>query len=279
MRLIPSLAVASSLLLLSAGALAQNQPYPPYGQPQPYPQQQQPYGQPGYPQQGYPQQGYPQQGYPQQGYPQQGGYYGQPPPNGYGQQQRPGGGYNGNNSPWPQADPCCTASIRINPLDLVFEQLSLEAEFAVYGPISLEIAPKYAFGIPGSKSDGYTGSSYGIDGKVGVWFEGVALRGWFGKVVAEYIHTSAKSDFETIGISHPALGLLFGNQTVFGGGFTLSGGIGVKYLPGAKDTPLQIGPEEKSFYTCGDQRLNHAVICLKGESIGFLGQLALGYTF
>jgi hypothetical protein len=287
MRLFPSLAVACSFTLLSAGALAQNQPYPPYGQPQPDPQQpygQQPYGQQPYPQQGYPQQGYPQQGYPQQGYPQQGGYYGQPPPNGYGQQQRPGGGNNGYNGGYqaPHSEPCCTASIRINPLELVFQELSMEGELALIGPLSIEIGPKYLFGVPGSKSDGYTAKGYGVDGKLGIWFQGTALRGFFGKVVAEYTHTNVSTDYEQVAINNSAYGLLFGSQTIFGrdGGFTLSGGIGVKYLPNATSTPVQAGAEGRGeLYACGDQKLTHPVVCIKTSPIGFLGQLALGYTF
>jgi hypothetical protein len=264
MRSLLAAAAASALLLAATSASAQA-----YGQPQPggYYGQPQPGGY-GQPQQGYgqPQQGYGQQGYGQQGYGQQQGFRPRPPP----------------------PPPCCIVSIRINPIDLIFQKVRLEGEFAVYDWISLEIAPTYIFGIPGSKSSGYTGNGFGANGKVGFWFEGTALRGFFGKLVADYSQYSFKTDFDKTSFGEGGLGLMLGSQTVFGrdGGFTFSGGIGAMYILNAKDhalayanTPQEVGDPAGSTYSVAGRKSNQPLELIKRDSVAVIGQLAIGYTF
>src|SRR4051794_31105476 len=111
MRSLLGIAACLSALLLPGTALAQGY-YPPQ---QGYPPPQQGYPPP---QQGY---GQPPPGYGQPGYGQPPPGYGQPAP-GYGRQP----GYYRNVEPQappePPPSPCCTASIRINPLDLIFKR-------------------------------------------------------------------------------------------------------------------------------------------------------------
>lgn len=293
----------AALFFASSAALAQGYPQQPYQQ-QPYPQQQQPYGQPGYgqPQPGYgqPPPGYGQQqpgygqpppgyGQPQPGYGQPPPGYGQPPPGYYGGPPGGGGGYY---RPPPPA--CCSGSIRINPLDLVFRRVSMEGEFAIVGPISFEIDPTYIFGVPGSGSDGYSANGFGIAGKVGVWFQGDALRGWYAKGVVEFTQYYLKAtdiDNSKVSFGELAYGAMIGSQTVFGrdGGFTLSGGIGVKFIPGASGHLLQTekglvnAQGQPITYTgekdCKDQTVNGPGVCITRTNIDFLGQFAVGYTW
>lgn len=282
----------AALFFASSAALAQGYPQQPYQQ-QPYPQQQQPYGQPGYgqpPPPGYGQQqpgyGQPPPGYgqPQPGYGQPPPGYGQPPPGYYGGPPGGGGGYYR-----PPPPVCCSGSIRVNPLDLVFRKISMEGEFAIVGPISLEIDPTYIFGVPGSGSDGYSAKGFGIAGKVGVWFQGDALRGWYAKGVVEftqYYVTATDIDNSKLSFGELAYGAMIGSQTVFGrdGGFTLSGGIGVKFIPGASNHLLQTGPStpggDFNASGCKDEKsVQGPARCLTRTNIDFLGQFAIGYTW
>ncbi len=262
------------------------QPVPPPQPGQGYPQQgypQQGYPQQGYPQQGYPQQGYPQQGYPQQGYPQQGypqqGY----PQQGYPQQGYPQQGYGPRppEGPPPPRAPkppsCCTLGIRFDPFDLIYRRVSLEAELAVWGPLTVEVAPSWIFGAPG---DGIDASGVSVLGAVGVYFQGTPLRGFFLKGVAGFESFEATlqhpllDDSTASGtVSSPIFGMLFGSSHVFGrnGGFHLSGGLGVDIrtgdqvtlvAPGAGDVP----GASVSFYD-------------EDVTIGLLGSIGLGAAF
>lgn len=179
-------------------------------------------------------------------------------------------------------------SIRANPLDLIFSRVSLEGEYAPTRYLSVEIDPTYVFGVPGTKSSGFTAAGYTIGGRLGVWFQGHALRGWFLKGVAEYDHYQMKSSFDSTQYGEGVVGAMLGSQTVFGrdGGFTLSGGIGIGYVVNQTDHGVLTGPESTAARAlnqpigqCGGTAFYGSFACATESSIRILGQFALGYTF
>lgn len=281
MRPIPALTLAG--LLLTASASAQ-QPYPqqPYPQ-QPYPQQ--PYPPQPYPPQPYPQQPYGQPGY-QQPYGQPGGYYGQPPPQGY----RPPGGYYGPPQgygpppppPKPPRPPEPFLSIRINPIDLFFQRLSLEGEVAIIDYLSAGVAMKYVFGDPQASDDSlYTSRGFELSGQLGVWPGGTPLKGFFLKGTADYSSYNYESPVDKLSFGEPALGLLLGSQSLFGnaGGFTISGGIGARYVFGDKNPLILAANETTTTSVCGTFETKKPLACIKHRGPELVGQLAIGYTF
>ncbi|HEU4407938.1 MAG TPA: hypothetical protein VFS43_21935 [Polyangiaceae bacterium] len=255
------------------GAPPQGAPPPGYGQPPP----------PGY---GQPPPGYGQPyGQPPPGYGQP-PVYGQPPPGGYGQPPpgygQPPGGYGPPMSSEPEP---LLLSIRANPLDLLSKRASLEGEVAVYGPISFELSPSYAFGIPGTKQFEYSATGFGIDGKVGVYFEGTALEGWFAKGVVGYHGYKAKSDYASLSYGDVLLGAVVGNQffPIPDVGFSISTSIGIGVVPNAKERLLVVGPPRidgrQSSCDDGKARSNSEAACVSSGTLQFLGSLALGYSF
>ena len=89
--------------------------------------------------------------------------YGQPPPAGYGQSgygQPPDRRYRqrdvvdekapaGDEGPF-EEPVCCFLTLRIDPFGLLFKKITIEGEYAVSGPISVEFAPSYDLGVPGT---------------------------------------------------------------------------------------------------------------------------------
>jgi hypothetical protein len=266
----PALMTAACALSLTLASLANAQtgwpapqpagpPAPGYGQPPPG------YGQPPPPGYGQPPPG-----------------YGQPPP-GYGQPYgQPPGAY----GPPPSSEPQpLLASIRFNPLDLLLKRASLEGEVAVWGPISFELAPSYSFGIPGTKQYEYSASGFGVDGKVGVYFEGDALEGWFAKGLVGYHGYTAKSDFDSLSYGDVLLGALVGNQflPIPDVGLTISTSIGIGVVPNAKERLLIVGGRRtdgrQSSCNDGQARSDNYAACVSGGTLQFLGSLAVGYSF
>ena len=282
MRASISLSAVSAIWLLSTVANAQGYPPQQYP-PQPYPQQQPPpgYGQP------YPQQ-QPPPGYGQP-YGQQPGY-GQPGP---GYQQPYGGGYGGYYRPGPPPPPpqpaCCIGSIRINPLDIVTDKsVPLEAEFAIVGPLSLQADVAYNFGIPSTFATAppkeIAGAGFTAGGRVGIWFTDDPLRGWYGKGVFRYQHINMYE--KALGSSAPrtaldeiGFGAQLGHSSVFGrdGGFTLSWGIGIIYVPSAKNKYVTVSDTYQND-GCGGRGATNQ-LCVERPNLDLLGQLAIGYTW
>ncbi len=268
----------AAVSLTSSAVLAQGYPPPQYP-PQPYPQQQPP---PGYYPQQQPPPGYGQP-YGQPGYGQPG--YGQPGP---GYQQPYGGGYGGGGY-YRQAPPpsCCFGSVRINPLDIVTDKsVPLEAEFAVIGPLSLQADLAYNFGVPptfdAGAPDGVTGAGFTAGGKVGIWFTDDPLRGWYGKAVLRYQHINLYEkavDGPRTTMNEVGYGAQLGHATVFGrdGGFTLSWGIGIIYIPGAKNQYVTMADTYRGDGCGGKVPTNQA--CVERPNLDLLGQLAIGYTW
>jgi hypothetical protein len=253
----------------------------------------QPSGSPQQPQPGYqqqPQPGYQQQ--PQPGYQQPPpGYQQQPPPGYYPPQQYgPAPVYEPAPPPPPPKRTELQWSIRTNPLDLVFNQrFDVEVEYAFWGPLSIEIAPQYIFGDYRASNTymtdrvtltdyplNFTASGAGAYAQLGFWVEGRPLRGFFLKGHAEYNRITFRSDVESVALAQSRFGMLFGSQSIYGGWFTLSGGIGVVYDTSAKQTPLRyqnpvVANQIETYQIPGSGRL--------GSGWDIIGQLALGGSF
>ena len=268
------------VLLATASSSAQ-QNYPPGGGYQQPPG----YGQPppGY---GQPPPGY---GQPPPGYGQPPPGYGQPPP-GYGQ---PPPGYGGYGPPPPPPKPaprCCVASLRINPLELINKRVAVEAEASPFGPISLELDGDYVYGVSGTEDVGVKVTGLGGSLKLGYWWSSyTALRGWYGKGVLRYesIKLQASDVDNKVVITELGYGAMLGNQMNFGdsgGGFSLSWGIGILYVPSASNHVFQYGPDDGRLYeplrACGDfVPKGPEYTCVKRDAVQPLGQLAIGYTW
>jgi len=168
---------------------------------------------------------------------------------------------------------------------IAFQRVTLEGEYAFYGPFTVEVAPSYYFGVPLSSRDGYSVGGAGVNGKFGWYFERNALDGWFVKGVLDYSRFSASSDFDKVSFGETTLGALIGNQFYFGqdGGFTISSSIGLGVAPGAKGHLLQVGGTDPQgrLFQCqdGGPISTNASACPGGSTLRLLGQFALGYTF
>jgi hypothetical protein len=132
-------------------------------------------------------------------------------------------------------------SIRFNPLDLVFGSANLEVERALPGPFSVTLGGNYIFADPMADSSlGLSAKGAGAYGELGYWMDGVALRGWFIKAHAGYNQITLTSDIDQISIPQYLVGGLFGAQSIIGGWFTYSWGIGVAYDLNAKDRYINV---------------------------------------
>ncbi|MET0594908.1 MAG: hypothetical protein ABW133_19570 [Polyangiaceae bacterium] len=254
----------------SDGQPASAQP-PSGGQPSPAPAPYPPssYQQPGYQQPQYQQQpgGYPP-GYGQPGQPGDGRpMYGQPQPPGYGGISEPP-------LPPPPKRTELQWSIRMQVLDLLFGRATGELEYAFAGPFSFTVIPEYIFAYPGvDKSDAVKVSGAGVAGEFGYWVEGRPLRGYFLKAHAGYRSIKFSSTIDEVSVPATQLGAMFGSQSVYGGWFTLSGGIGVVY---------DFNSEERSFRAGSAAAPTRYVIPasgLFGNGFDLLGQLSIGGSF
>jgi hypothetical protein len=290
-RHLPRIFAAACVLAPISAHAQSSDPPPGYQQQQPPPGYQQP--PPGYQQQ-QPPPGYQQ---PPPGYQQPPPAYQQPPP-AYQQPPPPGNYPPPQYGPPPVYEPAPPPpppkrtelqwSIRLNPLDLVLSQrFNVEVEYAFWGPLSIEIAPQYIFGdfrannvvmTDANLVDhpiNMTASGGGVYTQLGLWVEGRPLRGFFLKGHAEYNRITFRSDIDNVSIPQSRFGMLFGSQSIYGGWFTLSGGIGVVYDTSAKQTPIQFqNPVNNSMQTYlipGSGRLSN------GWDI--IAQLAIGGSF
>lgn len=263
-------------------------PGPVYPQ-QPAPRGQAPYGQPAYAQPGYGQPAYGQPGYPPPAYGNQ-GYGAQqpyPPAQGYGapaQQPRPRARAAAPAEAEPAPPPRKRSgeydwSVRFNPVSLVFGQANLEIEYALNDTFSVMAAPQYVYGDVYAKDLGLEVSGAGIIGQLGIWIDGRSLRGHFLKLHGEYDSVSYKStlngaqiDKTTIGRN--IVGAMYGSQSIIGGFFTISWGIGIGY-------DLKAAEHE---VVCDDGRGGSAICKIDKpgplkNGVDLLGQLALGASF
>ncbi len=155
--------------------------------------------------------------------------------------------------------------------------MSFEGEFAIVGPLSIQISPTWIFG---SSTDNLDASGWAFGSDVGVYFEGKALRGFWlkGHVGYESFTATLTHPFQpkapaSKDVSSWIFGGSIGNTTIFGdGGFSLSGGIGIGV---ATADPISIVAQSKSPGV-GDAV---AVFYDKAGSISILGTFGVGVTF
>jgi hypothetical protein len=248
-------------------------PPPPYGGQQPGSAQSSPEqpgsgAQPNYPAQPQGPQGYP----PQQGYPPSSS-----PPGSQTQAQQPVygqtqgyGGYNEPPLPPPPRRNELQWSIRFQLLNLLFGRVTGELEYAFWGPFSFAVVPEYVFADPSEdKARGITVSGGGVAGEFGYWVEGRPLRGYFLKAHGGYRTIKFKSDIAETNVPATRVGALFGSQSIYGGWFTLSGGLGVVY---------DFQSQDREFVTSGGRYVIGAS-GLFGNGFDLLGQLAIGGSF
>ena len=209
--------------------------------------------------------------------------YGQQPPPGYGQQPPPGYGPPPSYGPPPAYEPPPPPkphelqwSIRLNPLDLVFGRANMEIEYAFWGPFSIEIAPQYIFGdLRQDKQHSISASGAGFYSHLGLWIEGRPLRGYFLKAHAEYNRITFHSDIQDLSFPQSRFGAMFGSQSIYGGWFTISGGIGVVYDTSAQDRNICWARDAAS--PCYVYVIPASGVLSNGWDI--IGQLALGGSF
>ena len=133
-------------------------------------------------------------------------------------------------------------AVRFNPIDLVLGRANLEVEHAITNKITVEVAPQYVYGNPFYAND-YSLSISGADvlGRVGYWLDGEALQGHYLKAQLEYDRITYKSDDDhRLPVPTTALGIMYGAQSILGGFFAVSWGIGISYDFSAKDRELVI---------------------------------------
>jgi hypothetical protein len=166
----------------------------------------------------------------------------------------------------------------VNPFDLLFRRVSLEAEVAIIGPMSIQLSPTWIFGSP---AEGIDASGWALAGDVGVYFEGKALKGFWLKAHVGYESYTATLTHPLLpdvtgsgDVSSAILGGMIGNTQIFGrdGGFSLSGGIGIG---AALADPVSIVAVSNNPRVASVE----AVFYDKAGKIQILGTFGLGVTF
>jgi hypothetical protein len=161
-------------------------------------------------------------------------------------------------------------------LDLLFGRVAGEIEYAFAGPFSLSVIPEYVFSDPSTSSAlGVKASGGGFAGELGFWLEGRPLRGYFLKAHCGYRLITFRSIISETDVPATQVGAMFGSQSIYGGWFTLSGGIGVVYDFQSQDRVLITGYDSAgrpTGYIIGASGLS-------GNGFDLLGQLSIGGSF
>lgn len=149
--------------------------------------------------------------------------------------------------PPPPPSPCCSWSVRVDPFDLIFRRVTLEGEYRVLGPVSIEVIPQYIFGTVFENQDEI---GFSITGGARVYLEGgTGMEGWwlsgrFGyeSFEATVTHPADTSATLSRDLASPFAGMMIGTSTIFGrnGGFVISGGVGVGiYFAGKEELTVR----------------------------------------
>ena len=178
-------------------------------------------------------------------------------------------------------------TVRFNPIDLLFGQGTAGVQYAVAGPLTIGVAPTYLFNGAVYDNQGLDRKGWGLAGQVELWIDGRPYRGMF--LRGQLSHQQATYSFSTGAKDVPAnasysnsvgqnfAGLLIGSQSIHGGWFTFTTGIGVeKNLSYSKtntiDCPVTLSD---GTVTRGD--------CSVGAGLGggwdILGDISIGAVF
>jgi hypothetical protein len=185
-------------------------------------------------------------------------------------------------------------SIRVDPFDLLFRRVTLEAEWNFWGPLSAQLSPSFIFDSPAENL-----TEMGLDvGADFTWYvQGEAFRGFWLKAHAEYeiFGATVTNPYEIGGsaagtpeascdedsapgtcsktIDSMIVGAMVGSSIVFGEdvGFAISGGIGIGVALAESQTLEVLGTTEApgirtTYYD-------------KTGRIRLLGSLGLGIAF
>jgi hypothetical protein len=166
-------------------------------------------------------------------------------------------------------------SIRSQLLALIFGRVAGELEYAFSGPFSVAIIPEYVFNYPGvNKEVGVKVSGGGVAGEFGYWVEGRPLRGYFLKGHVGYRSIKFSSPVDELSVPATEVGAMFGSQSIYGGWFTVSFGLGVVY---------DFNSQERSFRVGGTPTAPTGYVIpasgLFGNGFDLLGQLSIGGSF
>ncbi len=270
-------------------------PAPGYGQAPAAPQQPPAPGQaapPGYAQQpppGYAPYGQPPPGYAPYGQPPPGyAPYGQPPP-GYTAPRRPAAAQaaqdddeappppprrraarSTEDDPPPPPKPRSDGpswSVRTDIIDLIFGTGNLQIEYAVAGPLTVEIQPHYIYGAYGAKNAGLDVSGGGVAFEAGVWFEGRPFRGYFLKGHLETDSVKYSSGVDSITVPQFIYGAKFGSQSLLGGFFAVQYSIGIGFDSKHADRSV-VNDKGESVTIPDPSPLGNGMILLGGLALG-----------
>jgi hypothetical protein len=161
-------------------------------------------------------------------------------------------------------------------LDLLFGRATGEIEYAFAGPFSVALVPEYVFSNPAiDRASGVTAKGVGLAAELGYWVEGRPLRGYFLKAHGGYRSIKFSSAIEDVNVPATQVGAMFGSQSIYGGWFTLSGGLGVLYDLQSKDRPIVTG------YDSNGRPVGYIIGAsgLFGNGFDLLGQLSIGGSF
>jgi hypothetical protein len=164
-------------------------------------------------------------------------------------------------------------------LDLLWGRAAAEIEYVLVGPFSFTLIPEYTFWAPGEdellRINAY---GAGVAGEFGYWM-GRPLRSYFLKAHVGHRTTKFKSDIDEVNVPETQIGAFFGAQSIYGGWFSFSYGIGMVYDLQSKDRGL-LALEPGS-----NQPQRDTVLYIipasgaLGNGFDILAQLSLGASF
>jgi hypothetical protein len=103
------------------------------------------------------------------------------------------------------------------------------------------VAPQYIFADPRqSPTLGVEGKGWGFYAELALWVEGRPLRGYFIKAHAGHNSVTFTSALDSLKVPETLLGGMFGSQSIYGGWFTVSAGIGIAYDTQAEERHLRL---------------------------------------
>jgi hypothetical protein len=183
-------------------------------------------------------------------------------------------------APPPLPPACCRWSIRYDPFDLILRRLTIDAEVAIAGPFALALAPSWIFGSP---YGGLDDKGFSVAANAVLYLSGKALRGlWVAAHVAYENHTATLANplaahlvGPPVRLSSAILGALFGSSLVFGqgGGFALSGGVGVGVATAGEAVITAPGDPSRGIPAAS------ATLYDGFDKVRLLGTLGLGVAF
>jgi hypothetical protein len=169
-------------------------------------------------------------------------------------------------------------NIRFNPINLLLGRASGAVDYGLIGPLSIGVLPTYVFSKPVYRSDPYDVSGWGLAGQLALWidtrpFRGLAIKLHVEHETTKYTVTDAANNQSSRTFNMNKVGALLASQSIHGGWFTFSTGIGI-----VKDLSWN---KEDHTITCpgGDASTQCDVASGLGRGWDLLGEIAIGVVF